>query len=95
LIEGLTGGPSGDADPITRLEVYMAARGISVPEARIAAGRKLKTLLPIWTTELLGEGSPELRSLFEHVYDVPTPQLEEQRDGLEAHRRRFRGGALA
>jgi pyruvate dehydrogenase E1 component alpha subunit len=95
LIEGLTGGINGDADPVERLEVYMADRGIDVEEAQATAGRKLRPLLKTWTTELLGEGSPELRSLFDHVYDAPTPQLLEQREGLEAHRRRFQGGGLA
>ncbi len=92
LIEGLTGGSSRDSDPVERLEAYMADRGLDVATASSEASRKLRTLLTTWTTELLGEGSPELRSLFDHVYDAPTPQLNEQRDGLAAHRRRFEAG---
>ena len=95
LIEGITGGPTGDLDPIARLEGYMAERGMGVAAARLEASRKLESLLPTWTAELLGEGSPELRSLFDHVYDAPTPQLEEQREGLQAHHRRFHDGAQA
>ena len=95
LIEGLTGGPDGDRDPLKRFEAYMASRGMDVEAARSEAGRKLEALLPVWTTELLGEGSPELRSLFEHVYDAPTSQLQEQSEGLAAHRRRFVDGAIA
>jgi len=95
LIEGITGGPGGGADPVERLEGYMTARGIDVQAARAAGSRKLRALLKTWTVELLGEGSPELRSLFDHVYDAPTPQLVEQREGLETHRRRFENDTLA
>ena len=95
LIEGITGGATGELDPVDRLEAYMAMRDMDVAAARANAGDKLAQLLPKWTTELLGIGSPELRSLFDHVYDARTPQLEEQHEGLEAHRRRFRDSASA
>jgi len=95
LIEGITGGVDGGADPVERLEAYMTDRGMDVDAARVGAGRKLRGLLQTWTTELLGEGSPELRSLFDHVYDAPSPQLVEQREGLEAHKRRFEHETLA
>lgn len=75
--------------PIARMEKYLKKQGL-VNDERIAKLRKeameqVRTALKISTNELL----PPIDSLFEDVYkDVPT-HLEEQRQELKAHLRKY------
>jgi len=94
LIEGITGGLSGNGDPLTRLEGYMASRDLDGPALRQSIAAVFDAEVRGLIEELLGEGSPDTSTLFDDVFSQPTPQLIEQRAGLETHRRRFAGGVI-
>ncbi|WP_037636912.1 pyruvate dehydrogenase (acetyl-transferring) E1 component subunit alpha [Streptomyces katrae] len=72
------------ADPVSRLETYLRARGALTDEDVAAVREEAETL----ATELRGgmneESVPDLLELFDHVYAEPTPQLREQRALLAA-----------
>ncbi|MCX4803233.1 MULTISPECIES: pyruvate dehydrogenase (acetyl-transferring) E1 component subunit alpha [Streptomyces] len=72
------------ADPVSRLEMYLRARGALTDEDVAAVREEAETL----ATELRGgmneESVPDLLELFDHVYAEPTPQLREQRALLAA-----------
>ncbi|WP_404954049.1 pyruvate dehydrogenase (acetyl-transferring) E1 component subunit alpha [Streptomyces sp. 147326] len=72
------------ADPVSRLETYLRARGALTDEDVAAVREEAEAL----ATELRGgmneESVPDLLELFDHVYAEPTPQLREQRALLAA-----------
>lgn len=94
LIEGVTGGPSGDADPLTRLEGYLVSRGEEPAAIRQGIETTFEAEVRGHINELLGEPLPETSTLFDDVFATPTGQLIEQRTSLETHRRRFAGGVI-
>ena len=94
LIEGITGGPDGGADPLTRLEGYLAARGEDPAALRQSIEVAFEAELRGHIEELLTEAAPDTSTLFDDVFASPTAQLREQRDALETHRRRFAGGVI-
>ncbi|MCO4769030.1 MAG: hypothetical protein KDA24_03305 [Deltaproteobacteria bacterium] len=94
LIEGITGGPDGTADPVARLEGYLTARGEDAEGLRRTIESNFEAEIRGHIDDLLAEGPPETASMFDDVFASPTSQLSEQRAGLETHRRRFAGGVI-
>ncbi len=94
LIEGLTGGPDGTVDPLTRLEGYLASRGEDPVALRQSVDVAFEAEIRERVEELLAEGAPDTGSIFEDVFATPSPQLHAQRVSLETHRRRFAGGVI-
>jgi 2-oxoisovalerate dehydrogenase E1 component alpha subunit len=71
-------------DPIARLERYLRDTG-ALDDAAIADDRaEAERAAADLRTRMAAEPVLEPRSLFEHVYARPTPQLIEQRDLVEA-----------
>ncbi len=94
LIEGITGGPDGSGDPLTRLEGYMRSRGEDPEALRRSLESRFENEVREHLADLLSEGAPDTASMFDDVFARPTMQLNEQRTHLEAHRRRFAGGVI-
>lgn len=77
------------SSPISRLESYLKKKGLvtdeRVKELRKDAMNQVRNALKNSTGELL----PEIDSLFEDVYKEIPPHIEEQRQELKAHLRKY------
>ncbi|GAA0339695.1 pyruvate dehydrogenase (acetyl-transferring) E1 component subunit alpha [Actinoallomurus spadix] len=71
-------------DPIARLEAYLRRRGHLTDEDTAEAATAAEDFAARLRTAM--NADPELAPLgmFDHVYDVPTPQLDEQRASLRS-----------
>ncbi|MEW2139548.1 pyruvate dehydrogenase (acetyl-transferring) E1 component subunit alpha [Streptomyces sp. NPDC005409] len=72
------------ADPVSRLETYLRARGALTDEDVAAVREEAETLAAELRAGMNAESEPDLLELFDHVYAEPTPQLREQRALLAA-----------
>ncbi|MFE9933728.1 pyruvate dehydrogenase (acetyl-transferring) E1 component subunit alpha [Streptomyces sp. NPDC005533] len=72
------------ADPVSRLETYLRARGTLTDEDVAAVREEAETLATELRAGMNEETVPDLLELFDHVYAEPTPQLREQRALLAA-----------
>ncbi|WP_037806093.1 pyruvate dehydrogenase (acetyl-transferring) E1 component subunit alpha [Streptomyces sp. NRRL F-2580] len=72
------------ADPVSRLETYLRARGALTDEDVAAVREEAETLATELRAGMNEETVPDLLELFDHVYAEPTPQLREQRALLAA-----------
>lgn len=94
LIEGVTGGPQGDSDPLDRLEAYMASRGIDPAPLNQRTRTAFEAEVRGHVDDLLALAPPADDTLFDHVYAEPTTQLAAQRRAHLAHRQRFGSGLI-
>ncbi len=94
LIEGVTGGPDGDADPLERLEGYMRWRQIDPTPLRERIDASFEAEVSGHVEQLMAMAPPADDTLFDHVYARRTPQLDEQRRAHLAHRERFASGLI-
>ncbi|MET9567573.1 pyruvate dehydrogenase (acetyl-transferring) E1 component subunit alpha [Streptomyces virginiae] len=72
------------ADPVSRLETYLRARGALTDQDVAAVREEAETLATELRAGMNEESVPDLLELFDHVYAEPTPQLREQRALLAA-----------
>ncbi|MFH9552173.1 pyruvate dehydrogenase (acetyl-transferring) E1 component subunit alpha [Streptomyces sp. NPDC017435] len=72
------------ADPLSRLEGYLRARGALTDEDVTAVREQAETLAAELRAGMNAESVPDPLELFDHVYAEPTPQLREQRAMLAA-----------
>ncbi|WP_328476222.1 pyruvate dehydrogenase (acetyl-transferring) E1 component subunit alpha [Streptomyces sp. NBC_00377] len=72
------------ADPLSRLERYLRARGALTDEDVTAVREQAETLAAELRAGMNAESVPDPLELFDHVYAEPTPQLREQRAMLAA-----------
>jgi 2-oxoisovalerate dehydrogenase E1 component alpha subunit len=94
LIEGLTGGPDGTADPLDRVERFLAARGIDGKPLREVAAQKLRGELERGVAALRAGGQPDTDALFDDVFAEPSPALREQRAYQQEIDGRFASSAV-
>ncbi|MBX6768500.1 MAG: pyruvate dehydrogenase (acetyl-transferring) E1 component subunit alpha, partial [Actinomadura rubrobrunea] len=71
-------------DPIARLEAYLKRRGLLTDEDVAAVAAEAEEFAARVRTEMNADPRVEPLELFDHVYGTRTPQLEEQRELLEA-----------
>ncbi|GAQ60671.1 pyruvate dehydrogenase (acetyl-transferring) E1 component subunit alpha [Streptomyces scabiei] len=72
------------ADPLTRLETYLRARGALTDQDITAVGEEAEALAAELRAAMNAETVTDPLELFDHVYAEPTPQLREQRALLAA-----------
>ncbi|MDW8803524.1 pyruvate dehydrogenase (acetyl-transferring) E1 component subunit alpha [Streptomyces scabiei] len=72
------------ADPLTRLETYLRARGALTDQDITAVGEEAEALAAELRDGMNAETVGDPLELFDHVYAEPTPQLREQRALLAA-----------
>lgn len=78
-VDGWTG-----QDPIVRLQAYLVGRGV-LDDARVEEVRQeAEAFAADLRTRMNADPEVDPMSLFEHVYDRPTPQLQEQREMVRA-----------
>ena len=94
LIEGVTGGPDGDQDPLARLEAYMSSQGFDPGPTHQRIATAFDSEVRGHLDSLLAEPPPGDGTLFDHVFVDPTPQLDEQRKVHLVHRQRFASGVV-
>lgn len=68
-----------DRDPIARLEAYLRARGLLNDDQANAVQQEAEALATDLRDRLNAEPQTDPMSLFEHVFNHPTPQLEQAR----------------
>jgi len=91
LIEGRTPG-AGGPDPVAVLAARLDNAGVDSAAIARDASTAFEAELRGAIEAVQGEAPPSTSSLFEQVFAEPSPQLEEQRAGLLAHRNRFPTG---
>ena len=94
LIEGVTGGPDGTSDPLERLEGYMASVGMDVEPIHQRVFTAFEAEVRDHIESLLAQAGPADGTLFDHVFEGSTPQLDEQRRVHLVHRQRFASGVI-
>ncbi|MGP4051935.1 pyruvate dehydrogenase (acetyl-transferring) E1 component subunit alpha [Streptomyces sp. 2A115] len=72
------------ADPLSRLEAHLRARGVLTDEDVAAFREEAEALAAELRAGMNAETVPDPLELFDHVYAEPTPQLREQRALLAA-----------
>jgi 2-oxoisovalerate dehydrogenase E1 component subunit alpha len=72
------------ADPLSRLEAHLRARGALTDEDVAAVREEAEALAAELRAGMNAETVPDPLELFDHVYAEPTPQLREQRALLAA-----------
>jgi 2-oxoisovalerate dehydrogenase E1 component alpha subunit len=72
------------ADPLARLETYLAGRGLLAPEEIEAAGAAAEKYAAELRERMNTDTEADYLELFDHVFAEPTPQLREQREQLAA-----------
>lgn len=89
FLVGHTGGPSGQADPLVRLEAHLTLRGLDPAAIRADVESRMREELRRLSDDLFAGPRLAPESLFEEVTARPSMQLREQRDGLIRHRARW------
>ncbi|MBN93321.1 MAG: hypothetical protein CL928_04510 [Deltaproteobacteria bacterium] len=92
LIEGRTPARDEGADPVEVLAAQLDAAGLDSLSLARDASTAFEAELRGAVEAVQGESAPTSSSLFEQVFAEPSPQLQEQRAALLAHRNRFPKG---
>jgi len=73
-------------DPITRFEAYLKSRGLLDESYRQAAREEAEKKMKAAVEAYRNAPAPDPAAAFDYVYEVPTPRVNEQREGAVGSR---------